>query len=289
MMPISSQDMLTEEVLPPRIGELLVDAGKLTDIQLGQILKYQHEHACRFGEAAQVLGLLSEEDLNAVLAQQFAFSYLDGTDTHLSPRLYMAFADQLMEKEKIKALRSQLQLSWLSQGHHSLLVGGVDGQEERAVLAGNLAIAFSQLGLRTLLVDANLRGSSLPALLGGEHRIGLSDLLAGRCKASQVISALSGLEDLYFLPSGTRAPNPQELLSRKRMQMLVQDLAHQFDVAIYYAPDQNEWYDAQILASLVGGVILQARRNRTPMPALADMVARLRFIQVRVLGCVYVE
>ena len=100
---------------------------------------------------------------------------------------------------------------------------------------------------------------------------------------------MAGLEDLDYLPAGTPAPNPQELLSRKRMQQLVPELAQRYEVVIYHTPDQHEWYDTQILASLVPGVLLLARRDGTPLPALADMVARLRLIRAELLGCVYLD
>ncbi|HDT6077802.1 chain length determinant protein tyrosine kinase EpsG [Aeromonas media] len=288
MMPLSSRERLLEPAGMPRVGELLLAAGKLTELQLGQILKHQHEHGTRFGEAAQQLGLLSEADVHAMVARQFS-SFLAEPGSALSERLYMAYAERLLEKEKIKALRSQLQLAWLAQGQRSLLLGGVDDEATRATLAGNLAIAFSQLGLATLLVDANLRGSALPALLGSRRRVGLSDLLAGRGELERLVEPVAGLEDLDYLPAGTPAPNPQELLSRKRMQQLVPELAQRYEVVIYHTPDQHEWYDTQILASLVPGVLLLARRDGTPLPALADMVARLRLIRAELLGCVYLD
>jgi Mrp family chromosome partitioning ATPase len=110
------------------------------------------------------------------------------------------------------------------------------GREEgRTYLAANLAVVFSQLGERTLLIDADMRHPRQHVLFGLPNRGGLSSLLAGRAGAD-VIELVAPLTNLSVLPAGPQPPNPQELLGRPVFQNFLAELDKEFDVVIIDTP-----------------------------------------------------
>ena len=151
---------------PPRairtLGAILVDGGQLKPEDAERVLQHQKENHLRFGEAAMRLGLISEADLQFALSRQFAYAYLrqiPGEARVLSEELVSAFQPFSSRVEQLRAIRSQLMLRWFDRAEERqvLTIIGAERGEGRSYLAANLAIVFSQLGERTLLVDADMR------------------------------------------------------------------------------------------------------------------------------------
>ena len=139
-----------------RIGRILLDRGKLTPAQAEQVVQLQQERGMRFGEAAQVLGFITESDIQQVLAQQFDYPYLQPGEGHFPPQLVAAYQPFSKQVETLRAIRSQLMMQWFAAGHKALALVSAD-PEESSLFAANLAVVFSQLGEHTVLVDGNLR------------------------------------------------------------------------------------------------------------------------------------
>src|SRR5690606_31480932 len=86
-----------------------------------------------------------------------------------SKALIAAYKPYTPQVEALRALRSQLMIHWFEHGNKALAVVAANAREGCSDLAANLAVVFSQLGERTLLIDANLRQPS-PRRLGDGHR-----------------------------------------------------------------------------------------------------------------------
>src|SRR5690606_7597649 len=144
------------------------------------IIELQNKRGLRFGEAAQKLGLVNAADVHAALAQQFACTPVPDKGSRLSRSLTAAFQPRSAEVEALRSLRSELLLRYFNTSAHlTLALCGADDARGIAQTTANLAIVFSQLGLRTLLVDGNLRNPQLHTLFGiGDRHPGLSDLVA---------------------------------------------------------------------------------------------------------------
>lgn len=270
-----------------RVGHLLIAAGKLTEQQASQVVRHQQEQGGKFGELAVALGFISAADLERVLAQQFAYSVLAPGEGSLDASLYMAFTPFDPDKEKIKGLRSQLQLNWLSGQNKRLLLTGVDGSAEREQLLGNLAIAFAQAGKRTLMVDANLRDGALHQLFGLGNARGVADYLAGRAQLGGLVQPVTVLENLALLSRGAQAPNPQELLSLPTLPRLLEAVETAFDVVLIAGADLLDAYDSQILAAHIPGALCVVNERQTRLKALKVMQQRLQLAQCNLLGCIY--
>ncbi|HZV67553.1 MAG TPA: chain length determinant protein tyrosine kinase EpsG, partial [Telluria sp.] len=126
-----------------RMGAMLLDAGKITPDNAERVLRMQKDLGIRFGEAAVRLGLISEEDIQYVLARQFDYPYLLKGESALSPQLVAAFEPFSAQVEALRAIRSQLMLRWFARGRKALAVVGVDPDDGVSIFTSNLAVVFS--------------------------------------------------------------------------------------------------------------------------------------------------
>ena len=181
------------------IGAILMDSGVLSIEDAERILVFQKEHNIRFGEAAVRLGLLTEQDVQYALSRQFSYAYLRAVagKPSLSDELVAAYQPFSPRVEQLRAIRSQLLLRWFDKAEQRqiLAVVGSDSGVGRSYLAANLAIIFSQLGERTLLIDADLRNPRQHELFVLQNQVGLSTVLAGRSRDEAIIriTDLAGL------------------------------------------------------------------------------------------------
>ena len=157
--------------------------------------------------------------------------------------------------------------------------------EGRSYIAANLAIVFSQLGERTLLVDADMRSPRQHQLFNLGQNSGLSDMLAGRA-GSEAIVGISAMQDLSVLPAGTLPPNPQELLARHDFSRLLQTLSADYSFIIIDTPPASRCADAHTVAVRAGAALMVARQNHSSMPKMAQLTQGLREYGVTLVGSV---
>lgn len=267
-----------------KMGRMLVESGKITAADLKSIMTIQTQRGIRFGEAAVLLGLVTADDIRTILAEQFAYTAVPDSRSRLHPSLSAAFRPDGPEAEALRSLRSELMLRYFNTAPHlSLTVVGADDAEAIAQTTANLAIAFSQLGLRTLLIDGNLRDPQMHNLFGiGNRHPGLSDLLAGRAQPQPI--AVSPLHSLWLLHSGTQAPNPQELLTNRNYRARMEQLTDQFDVTLISTPPMGRTRDGQMVAAQSGAALLVAKQDRSRTKDIEAMCASLWGVGVRLLG-----
>lgn len=270
------------------IGAILIDNGRLTPEAAERILKLQKEQGLRFGDAAIQLGLLSEADIQQALSRQYDYPYLMPGDERVSEEVVAAFKPFSPIVEQLRAVRSQLMLRWFDAeiGHKTLAVVSAGRAEGRSFTAANLAVVFSQLGERTLLIDADLRNPSQHQLFRLENKLGLSSLLAGRAELAEAVTRIPGLIDLSVLPAGATPPNPQELLARPVFNALMATAAGQYDIVIVDTPAGAETADSQTVAARTRGAVVVARKDRSSAPALQAFVTSLQHSGVAVVGAV---
>jgi len=270
------------------IGRLLLEMGKITSEGAERVLHLQKERNLRFGEAAQLLGLITEEDIRQVLARQFDYPYLQENEGGFSPKLVAAYQPFSAEVEAYRAVRSQLMIRHFSGARKMLAVMGVDAASETSEVAANLAVVLSQLGERTVLIEANLRRPKQRDLFNLNTRAGLSDVLAGRAGA-EAVCKISEFRSLSVLQAGTVPPNPQELLNRSTFSQLNDGLSRDHDVLLYDVPSADTGADAFNVAARCRGVLLVARKNTTRVANVRAVVEQLERSGVAVVGSVMLD
>ena len=269
------------------IGAILVDSGRLTPENAERILRMHKKLGIRFGDAAVQLGLLTADDIRYALSHQFDYSYLPARDPSLSTELVAAYAPFSKVVEQLRALRSQLMLRWFDAEaqRKALAIVSPGPGDGRSFIAANLAVVFSQLGERTLLIDADLRRPRQHQIFKLRNEMGLSSMLAGRAGA-EVVMRIPSLLALSVLPSGPVPPNPQELLGRQVFSDALQSLSAGFDIVIIDTPCGTSYADAQTVAVRAGAAILLARENRSLVPQVAQLMRSLQQAGATLVGSV---
>jgi chain length determinant protein tyrosine kinase EpsG len=270
------------------IGAVLVDAGRLSIHDAERILRQQASTGLRFGETAIAMGLLTPADIELALSRQFEFSYLQSGDDGFSRELVVAFQPFSPVVEQIRVLRSQLMMRWLDEvhGRGALAVISPERREGRSFVAANLAIAFAQLGERTLLIDADMRKPRQEKLFNLDGKVpGLSAVLSGRSGLESAVR-LPQLAGLCVLPAGVVPPNPQDLLARASFGQLLEQAEKAFQVVIVDTPPASASADAMVTAAKCGSAVIVARRDHTPAVALHSAMSALNKSNARIIGSV---
>ncbi len=268
------------------IGAILIETGRLSVENAERILRLQIEEGKRFGDTAIELGLLTADDIRFALSRQFGNLYLSESDTSLSHQLVAAYKPFSPVVENMRALRNQLMLRWFNaETHHNALAIMSPGVGEgRSFVAANLAIVFSQLGQRTLLIDADLRKPCQHQLFKLGNNAGLSGMLAGRI-GTDAIARVSSLPGLYILPGGAIPPNPQELLGRAGFVELLQSLIRDFDIVIIDTPAAKKYPEAQMIAAGAAALML-ALKNHSSVPDMLELTRNLQQTGTTLVGSV---
>lgn len=269
----TSPDGQDGPVLDRSIGDFIRRARELSDAQIDAILAHQRQHGLRFGEAAIALKLASRDDVLWALSQQFHYPYAPGDGTSFNPELVAAVDPFNVQTEAIRGIRSQLMLGVMAadQPRRALAVLSPNVGDGKSFFAANLAIAFSQLGARTLLIDADMRTPRQHLLFDVPNDTGLSSILAGRTETS-AIHLVQDLPSLFVLPVGTLPPNPLELLQRPSFSLLLQELLTKFDHIVVDTPATTHGSDSRVVAAKCGVAMVIGRRGTSRMKAVNSLI-----------------
>ncbi len=269
------------------IGAILMDEGKLTASDAEQVLARQRELGWRFGEAAIELNLITESDLRQALAKQYEFPYLVSGPDGVSKELIAAWNPFHATVEELRAVRTQLLMRWFNPeaGRRTLAITSACAREGRSFIAANLAVVFSQLGQRTLLIDADFRSPRQQSIFNIPDRFGLSSALSGRADLS-VALPVSGLTGLSVLPAGPIPPNPLELLSRASFATLLAKAQSEYDTILIDTPPVTEYADASCVAFRAGDALLVVRQDHTQVARTERALRDLADASARIVGTV---
>lgn len=267
------------------IGRLLLEQGKITPQDTDRILRKQKEEGIKFGDAAKKLGLITEDDVQQVLSQQFDYAYLPA-NANYSQDLIAAYQPFSSQVEGFRALRSQLIFRWLNEGFKAISVIGANPAEGASYTVANLAVVFSQLGRKTLVIDGNMRTPRQHKIFNLKHSFGLSDILAERSSGAEALFRVPDLPNLTVLGAGTVPPNPQELIGRPTFTQLIKYAGSIFDVILVDTPALKLGSDAQMLASFTGGAVLVSKLNETPFADLSHLKSQIQGAGANVIGAV---
>ena len=194
-------------------------------------------------------------------------------------------------KEAYKRLRTHLQFSFPEGESECSVVGITSSQpaEGKSLTSVNLAYSLAQLNKKVLLIDADMRRSSIDTKLNIDAKPGLSNLLTDvNTSGGSIKKYIPDDESIGFsvLPAGDVPPNPSELLNSDRMSRLMAKLRAMFDFVVIDLPPVGAVTDAQAISRLVDGMLVVLREDHTSKYVLEDCVQQLKLTNTRILGFV---
>lgn len=277
------------------IGDIIRDTRNLSADQVGQILAHQKTHGVKFGEAAIALGYATADDVLHALAQQFNYAYGGADSEQANPELVVLNQPFTQQAEAFRAIRAQILLrtqpgsaEGAPRAKKALAVVSPNTGDGKTFFCANLAVALAQLGGRTLIVDADLRGPRLHEVFGVDGSTGLSGLLAGR-RGDNVVRQVKAVPNLFVLPVGISPPNPLELLQGPAFGLLLHELLKKFDHVVVDTPAGQYGADGIVAAARCGVALVVARKDAARIGALQELVQNLSATGAQVAGVVMNE
>ncbi|MDP2806716.1 MAG: polysaccharide biosynthesis tyrosine autokinase, partial [bacterium] len=209
----------------------------------------------------------------------------DDEVARISATLVTKYTPRSHVSEAYRSLRTNIQFSRIDDPLKTVVITSAAPSEGKSTSAANIAITTALSGIRTLLVDADLRRPVVHSLFGLEREPGLSNLLAERLPLEKVVKP-SGIENLSVLTCGAIPPNPSELLGSQRMRDLLKLLSQQYDLVLFDSPPVITVTDTAVLSPQVDGLVLVVKSHATDKRALLRAKTILTNLKANILGVV---
>ena len=188
-------------------------------------------------------------------------------------------------RESFKIFRTNLTLAQADKPLKVLAVLSPGAEEGKTLVNANLAISLAQTGRKVLLVDADLRKSSVRKIFGSpnDKESGLPLALTGQADWERMIQP-SGVEHLDLFPNMITPPNPAELLGSAALGKLIDELKKTYDYIIFDGAPVLPVTDSVVLSTKLDGVVLMARWNKTHSGDVAKALEHLKAVGTNVVG-----
>ena len=189
--------------------------------------------------------------------------------------------------ESYKAARSNIMFSLSADDDKLFAVTSYSKGEGKSTVSANLAISFSKMEKRVLLIDCDLRRPNIHNVFKLENKAGLSNIIGKMVDYEDVVHR-NVLPNLDILPSGTIPPNPSELLCSARFTELVKKLHEDYDYIIFDTPPIGVVTDALLLKDLVAGFVVVLRERSTTHGDVQNILDSMKLADAKILGFVKV-
>jgi len=187
--------------------------------------------------------------------------------------------------EAYRAIKTSILFSGRDRGQNVFVITSPVASDGKSITTHNIGISLAQGGLRTLLIDADLRRSSQHKLFEIERGPGLTEVLLGTLDLAKACQQ-SHTQNLFVLPAGQRVSNPGELVSSHLMKQLIDDVSKLFDIVLIDTPPITPCMDSRHLALIVGGMILVVRAERTKQNVLEHSINLCRRVGAEITGVI---
>ncbi len=217
------------------------------------------------------------------------YDSLNGSNGPLAPfeTIVILEAPESIEAEAIRGLRTRIMAQHVREGRRALAICSATEDTGRSFVAANLATAMAQIGVKTAIVDANLRTPRIADLFRLDaDRLGLGDYLADLDVSVDAIIRPTALPFLSVVTAGSLQTNPQELLAGGRFKNFMDLLLREFDLTILDTTAASGCTDAQRVATVAGYSLVVARKHKSHVKDIGTLVNLLRADKSKVVGTV---
>jgi succinoglycan biosynthesis transport protein ExoP len=187
--------------------------------------------------------------------------------------------------EAYRSLCTALQLSTESGLPKTLLVSSAGPGEGKSTTALTVARHFARVGMKVLLIDADMRKPTLHAKMNLDNSMGLSNYLTGACEPPELLQQ-TDTANLAFMASGPLPPNAADLLGTSRLLSLLSVGSEVFDLIVVDSPPVMGLADAPLLSSAVAATIFIVGAGQVRTKLIRAAVKRLQFSRASLIGTV---
>lgn len=196
-------------------------------------------------------------------------------------------------EEAYKTLRTNIRFCGVLNKIKTITITSCVPGEGKTTTALNLAMSMAKTGMKTLLVDVDLRRPMAEKILNVNPRLGMTTYITDESEVDDIIYD-TGVENFYIIPCGPIPPNPAELLSSEKFSEFANNVKEQyfeiidgtFDMIIFDTPPLGNVIDAAILASHTDGTILVIKSKSINYKLAQNVKEQLEKANASVLGVV---
>jgi len=270
------------------VRDALLRLGLLTDDEAVRVRAHQVERGLDFDQAALELGFIGVDDLDRARERLVNSLALEAMPRRPVSDELVVLSDPVGAKaESIRLLRTQIIAQHIKPGRRAVAFVAPMDAVGCSFLVANVAVALSQIGTKTLLVDANLRSPRTDQIFGlAASGPGLSSYLTLKVARPERVVHANVLPNLSVITAGPPVARPQELLSSTRFRDGMNTLLREYDIALFDTPAANGCADALTVSGVIGYAVIVARRNRTFVADIATLAQQLAAARSAVLGSV---
>ena len=188
--------------------------------------------------------------------------------------------------EALNAICSNL--AFTGRKMRKLVMTSCDSGDGKSLLTFQIACNLAKRGKRIVIIDADLRRSTMLKKMGLEtegEMTGLVHYLTGQLPIDEVLYA-TNLSNIYIIPAGRILKNPVHLLDSDDFRDLLDILAREFDIVLVDAPPVGLVIDAAEIAKACDGTIIVARYNKTRRRELIEIKKQIMQTACPILGCI---
>lgn len=186
--------------------------------------------------------------------------------------------------EAYKTIRTNISFSLPQDGCKSFVISSSVPSEGKSTTAVNVAVAFSQLSKKVLLIDADLRRPSIHKKLKLINTRGLYSVLSGIASFDDCVQNVNGNFDV--LTSGPLPSNPIELIESEALAVLLENLKERYEYIIFDSTPINIVSDAISLAPKTDGLVLVVKEGSTRKDEVSRALAACKFANIRIIGAI---
>ena len=174
---------------------------------------------------------------------------------------------------------------------NSVLVTSTAPDEGKTTVSLCLALTASLAGRKPLLIDGDLRRSSLTASLGVGGGLGLIEFLLGQAEAAEAIRPLhatetSGAEAISFMPAGRKPATALGAVEWSKARSAFKFLSQQFGIVLLDSPPVLAVNDALLFAKIVDAVLLVVRTGNADLDEIRRVKEQLGAVGTPLVGAV---
>ncbi len=189
--------------------------------------------------------------------------------------------------ESYKLARTNIMFSLSADDKKTFAVTSHSKGEGKSTVSANLAISFSKMEKKVLLIDCDLRRPNAHNIFKLDNTSGLSNVIGKMVTFDEVVKR-DILPNLDILSSGTIPPNPSELLCSSQFTELLNRLDSEYDYIILDTPPIGIVSDALLLKDHISGFVVVIREGSTTHGDIRDLLDSIKLADSKVLGIVKV-
>jgi len=188
--------------------------------------------------------------------------------------------------EGFRTIRATVSLASKTQKQQMIAVTSTIPSEGKSLVATNFAVVLAQTGMKTLIVDADLRRPFVHKAFQLQSPIGLSAYLMEKVNNVEEITHTSEVPNLDVVCCGAIPASPAELLDSKRMMQFLKDARERYDRIIIDTPPISAVSDPLIMGALADGILFVTKFNKIRREHARKSVMRIQNAGIRILGVV---